>query len=140
MLKDRRKIRPVVVSDALSDTMARIRNALSRKHKNTHVVRSRFVDAFLRVLQDEGYINGFEPYEGQPYLTKVHLKYVDGLATIAEMKRISTQGRRIYVGSQEVPKVRNGLGIAVLSTSAGVMSDAKAAQHKIGGELLCTVF
>jgi small subunit ribosomal protein S8 len=140
MLKDSRKIRPVVVADALSDTVARIRNSLSRKHKHTHVVRSRFVNAFLAVLQEEGYINGFEPFEGQPYLTKVHLKYVDGMPSIAQMKRVSTQGRRIYVGVQDIPKVRNGLGIAVLSTSAGMMSDAKALQNKVGGELLCTVF
>jgi len=139
-MKKKRILAPAIVNDVLSDTLARLRNAANRRLKSTHIIRSKFSEAVLRVLQSEGYINGVEPIEDQKYLSRVHLKYVDERPAIIEMKRVSTPGRRVYVGVEDIPAVRNGLGVAVLSTSQGVLSDAEALKKRVGGELLCTVF
>jgi small subunit ribosomal protein S8 len=95
----------------------------------------------LEVLQSEGYIRGFEEVteDGHPEL-EISLKYFDGQSAIRELKRISTPGRRVYSGVKEIPQVRQGLGVAIVSTPKGVMSDAQARTANVGGEVLCTVF
>jgi small subunit ribosomal protein S8 len=96
----------------------------------------------LDVLLEEGYIRGYEKgtgADGHPTL-EISLKYFDGTPVIREVRRVSTTGRRVYKGSTELPQVRQGLGISIVSTSKGVMSDAAARSANVGGEVLCTVF
>jgi small subunit ribosomal protein S8 len=96
----------------------------------------------LDVLKDEGYIRGYESVKadgGQPEL-EIHLKYYEGEPVIRELKRVSKPGRRVYMGVKEIPSVRNGLGVSIVSTPKGVMSDAAARTANVGGEVLCTVF
>jgi small subunit ribosomal protein S8 len=93
-------------------------------------------------LQDEGYIRGYEKTtgkDGHPALN-IELKYYEGTPVIRELKRVSKPGRRVYMGSNDIPVVRQGLGVSIVSTSKGVMSDANARSQKVGGEVLCTVF
>ena len=139
-MKKKKTLQTAIVNDVLSDTLTRLRNAANRRLKSTHVIRSKFAASVLRVLQAEGYINGVEDIADQPYLSRVHLKYVDEKPAIVEMRRVSTPGRRVYVGIEGIPAVRNGLGVAVLSTSQGVLSDGEALKKRVGGELLCTIF
>jgi small subunit ribosomal protein S8 len=94
------------------------------------------------VLADEGYIRGYEEItgaDGHPAI-EISLKYFDGTPVIRDLKRVSTPGRRVYMGVKEIPSVRQGLGISIVSTSRGVMSDAAARNANVGGEVLCTVF
>ena len=96
----------------------------------------------LDVLQDEGYIRGYEKIDGKdghPAL-RIELKYYEGTPVIREVKRVSKPGRRVYMSVNDIPQVRQGLGVSIVSTSKGVMSDAKARAANIGGEVLCTVF
>ncbi|MEO1179143.1 MAG: 30S ribosomal protein S8 [Pseudomonadota bacterium] len=96
----------------------------------------------LDVLQSEGYIRGYEKTtgkDGHPAI-EISLKYYEGTPVIRELKRVSKPGRRVYMGATDIPQVRQGLGVSIVSTSKGVMSDANARQHNVGGEVLCTVF
>jgi small subunit ribosomal protein S8 len=96
----------------------------------------------LDVLADEGYIRGYEKVDGKdghPAL-RIELKYHDGMPVIRELKRVSKPGRRVYLGANDIQEVRQGLGVSIVSTSKGVMSDANARAAKVGGEVLCTVF
>jgi small subunit ribosomal protein S8 len=96
----------------------------------------------LDVLKDEGYIRGYEKKSdssGFPAL-EISLKYYDGVPVIREINRVSKPGRRVYVGAKDIPTVRQGLGLSIVSTAKGVMSDASARSHNIGGEIICTVF
>jgi small subunit ribosomal protein S8 len=96
----------------------------------------------LDVLADEGYIRGYEKAtgaDGHPAI-EISLKYYDGTPVIREIKRVSTPGRRVYMGANDIPTVRQGLGVSIVSTSKGVMSDASARSAHVGGEVLCTVF
>jgi len=96
----------------------------------------------LDVLSDEGYIRGYEKKDGKDGhpAFNIELKYYEGTPVIREVKRVSKPGRRVYLGSNDIPTVRQGLGVSIVSTSQGVMSDAKARAANIGGEVLCTVF
>jgi small subunit ribosomal protein S8 len=96
----------------------------------------------LDVLADEGYIRGYEKVtgaDGHPAL-EISLKYYEGIPVIRELKRVSKPGRRVYMSANDIPEVRQGLGVSIVSTSKGVMSDAAARNAKVGGEVLCTVF
>jgi small subunit ribosomal protein S8 len=96
----------------------------------------------LDVLADEGYIRGYEPTtgkDGHPAF-EISLKYYEGTPVIRELKRVSKPGRRVYMGVKDIPQVRQGLGVSIVSTSKGVMSDASARAANVGGEVLCTVF
>lgn len=130
------------VSDPIADMLARIRNAQMRSKSQVRMPASKLLGWVLDVMQSEGFIRGYEVVEndrGQKDLV-VELKYFDGEPVIREMKRVSKPGRRVYTNSKELPQVRQGLGVAIISTSKGVMTDAQARSQKVGGEVLCTLF
>jgi small subunit ribosomal protein S8 len=130
------------MSDPLGDMLARINNA-QRAHKPTVFTPASKIRAnVLEVLKREGYIRGFSREHVRPGVEelKIELKYVDGEPVIREISRISKPGRRIYSKIADLPRVYNGLGIAILSTPRGVMSDSEARAAKVGGEVLCRVF
>ncbi len=122
--------------------LTRIRNAAMRSKSTVRSPSSKLRIRVLDVLQDEGFIRGYEVIAGDDKKPEVEisLKYYEGEPVIRELKRISKPGRRSYSGVSNVPQVRNGLGVAIVSTSKGVMSDAKARAANVGGEVLCTVF
>ena len=129
------------ISDPVGDMLARIRNAQERGKSKVAVPPSRLRENVLEVLHREGYIRGFTTVEkdGKSEL-EVELKYFDGAPVIKEVHRVSKPGRRVYASVATLPSVYNGLGIAILSTPKGVMSDADARAQNVGGEVLCTVF
>lgn len=129
------------LNDPLGDMLTRIRNASMRGKSTVRTPSSKIRQWVLDVLQAEGYIRGYEPVtvDGHPEL-EIALKYFDGQPVIRELRRVSTPGRRVYSGVKEIPQVRQGLGVAIVSTPKGVMSDAQARTANVGGEVLCTVF
>jgi len=129
------------MNDPLGDMLTRIRNAQMRGKSTVRTPASKLRAWVLDVLQDEGYIRGYERVEDtqHPEL-EISLKYFDGVPVIRELKRVSKPGRRVYVGVKDVPSVRQGLGVSIVSTPRGVMSDANARSNNVGGEVLCTVF
>ena len=130
------------VNDPIGDMLTRIRNAQMRGKSTVRTPASKLRGWVLDVLADEGYIRGYEKTtdaNGLPAI-EISLKYFDGTPVIREIKRVSKPGRRVYAGVSELPQVRQGLGISVVSTPKGVMSDAAARSANVGGEVLCTVF
>lgn len=129
------------MQDPLADMLTRIRNAQMAGKSTVVMPSSKVKVAVAKVLCDEGYIDGYsvEDADGIPALSMV-LKYFDGKPVIAEIKRVSRPGLRNYAGKDALPRVRAGLGIAIVSTSQGVMTDSAARKAGIGGEVLCTVF
>ena len=130
------------MSDTLGDMLTRIRNGQSAQKKVVDAPASRFRANVLDVLKREGYIRNFSQIEKRPGIHefKIELKYFDGKPVISEIKRVSTPGRRVYSGINDLPKTYNGLGISILSTPRGVMSDNEARAAQVGGEVLCQVF
>ncbi|MFZ8826405.1 MAG: 30S ribosomal protein S8 [Candidatus Caldipriscus sp.] len=131
-----------MLTDPIGDMLTRIRNAIMAKKKEVVVEpASKLKMAILDVLKREGYIEGYR-VEGEGVKKKiiVYLKYYQGKPVIQVIERVSKPGRRIYVGVDEIPKVYNGLGIAILSTPKGVLSDREAKKLRVGGELICKVF
>ncbi|SFA89561.1 SSU ribosomal protein S8P [Poseidonocella pacifica] len=130
------------MNDPIGDMLTRIRNSQMR-HKSTVITPASKLRAWvLDVLADEGYIRGYEQVtgaDGHPAL-EISLKYYEGTPVIRELKRVSTPGRRVYMGVKDLPSVRQGLGVSIVSTPKGVMSDAAARSANVGGEVLCTVF
>lgn len=128
------------MQDPIADMLTCIRNAHHRSKPEVSMPSSKLKASVAKVLQDEGYINGFSVSEDiKPTLT-VDLKYFDGKPVIEEINRMSKPSLRQYSGSTSLPQVRSGLGIAIISTSKGVMTDRAARAAGIGGEILCTVF
>jgi small subunit ribosomal protein S8 len=130
------------MNDPLGDMLTRIRNAQLRGKSTVKTPASKLRAWVLDVLQNEGYIRGYETKTGEnghPEL-EISLKYFDGVPVIKELKRVSKPGRRVYSGVKEIPSVRQGLGVAIVSTPHGVMSDAQARAANVGGEVLCTIF
>jgi len=130
------------MNDPIGDMLTRIRNSQLRGKSTVSTPASKLRAWVLDVLADEGYIRGYESGkdgDGHPTL-EIALKYYDGTPVIRELKRVSKPGRRVYVGSKEIPSVRQGLGVSIVSTPKGVMSDASARSQNVGGEVLCTVF
>ena len=129
-------------NDPLSDMIARIKNAAMRKRSNVRTPASTLRRRVLDVLQDEGYIRGYTLVEqpGEHPEFEIELKYFDGRPVIAEISRVSTPGRRVYSSIKDLKPVRNGLGISILSTPKGVMSDTAAKAENVGGEVLCRVY
>ncbi len=128
------------LSDPLGDMLTRIRNGQSAQKGAIASPASRLRANVLEVLKREGYIRGFsQSDEGHKELS-IELKYHNGEPVIKELKRVSKPGRRVYSGVNDLPRIYNGLGIAILSTPRGVMSDAEAREAHVGGEILCTVF
>ena len=132
-----------MMNDLVADTLTRIRNASKVGHKVVRVNSSKLISSVLSVLKDEGFISGFKTVrdDGQAFDSiDVSLKYLGtGSPVIKSMKRVSRSGQRSYSSVADIPKVSSGLGIVVLSTSAGVMSDREARRRKIGGEVLAFV-
>ncbi|SFO12753.1 30S ribosomal protein S8 [Roseovarius gaetbuli] len=130
------------MNDPIGDMLTRIRNSQMRGKSTVSVPASKMRVRVLDVLQSEGYIRGYEMStgkDGHPAI-EVSLKYFEGTPVIREMKRVSKPGRRVYLGVDDIPQVRQGLGVSIVSTSKGVMSDASARAANVGGEVLCTVF
>lgn len=130
------------VSDPLGDMLTRIRNAALRKRSQVVTPGSKLRAHVLDVLQSEGYIRGYETATGEHGQSEItiELKYYEGQPVIREIKRVSKPGRRVYSSVSTLPRVRDGLGISILSTSKGVMSEHQAREANVGGEVLCQVF
>ena len=130
------------MTDPIADMLTRIRNACGAKHRRVDMPASKMKVEIARILKEHSLISDFttlESDEGRKLL-RVRLKYAGGQSAIRELQRVSTPGLRKYVGAGEIPRVRNGLGIAILSTSKGIMSDKEARQSRTGGELLALVW
>jgi len=131
-----------MVTDPISDLLTRLKNGSQRRHETVTVPASKLKRAILGVLKNEGYVEAFEDatVDGHPAI-KIQLRYVgDGRPMITGLERISKPGRRVYVGSKEIGKVRNGIGLSILSTSKGIMTDQESRRNKLGGEVLCSVW
>jgi len=130
------------MSDPLGDMLTRIRNGQSARKNVVSSPASRFRSNVLEVLKREGYIRNYSSVDIRPGLKelKIELKYHEGQPVISEIQRVSRPGRRVYYGLRDLPRVYNGLGIAILSTPRGVLSDNEARTAKVGGEVLCHVF
>jgi small subunit ribosomal protein S8 len=132
----------MMMNDPIGDMLTRIRNAQMRGKSTVSTPASKLRAWVLDVLVSEGYIRGYERSDtdnGQGELT-ISLKYFEGTPVIRDLKRVSKPGRRVYMSVKEIPSVRNGLGVSIVSTPKGVMSDAAARSANVGGEVLCTVF
>ena len=130
------------VNDPVGDLIARINNAQMRKKPKVSTPGSRLRVSVLDVLKNEGFIRGYaqvDHTDGRSEL-EIELKYFDGEPVIREMSRVSKPGRRVYVAVRNLPRINNGLGVAILSTPKGVMADHDARDANVGGEVLCTVF
>ena len=127
-------------SDPLGDMLTRIRNAIMRSRSTVTTPASNLRGRVLDVLQDEGYIRGYSETEIDGFRAfEIQLKYHEGQPVIRKIARVSKPGRRVYTGVKTLPQVHNGLGIAILSTPKGVMSDNSARENNVGGEVLCQV-
>ena len=129
------------MSDPISDMLTRIRNAQLAEKTTVTMPASKLKVAIAELLKDEGYVDGFKVVSAEPgkATLEIGLKYYSGRPVIEKIQRISRPGLRIYKGSDDIPKVMNGLGIAIVSTSKGLMTDRKARANGIGGEVLCVV-
>jgi small subunit ribosomal protein S8 len=132
----------MTMSDPLGDMLTRIRNAQMRKSSKVSTPGSQLRRHVLDVLQTEGYIRGYSTvdFDNGRSEFEIELKYYDGEPVIRDVERISRPGRRVYVSVKNIPRVANGLGVSILSTPKGVMSDAEARDQNVGGEVLCRVF
>ena len=130
------------MNDPIGDMLTRIRNAQMRGKSTVSTPASKLRVWVLDVLADEGYIRGYEKTSSDDGhgAIEISLKYFDGIPVIRELKRISKPGRRVYLGVKDIPQVRQGLGVSIVSTPQGVMSDSNARAKNVGGEVICTVF
>lgn len=130
------------MTDPVSDMLTRIRNATTVRHDRTDVPASKMKLEIAKILKQEGYIRTFKLLEEGPQgLIRIYLKYAeDGEPVIHGLRRISTPGRRVYRAADQLPKVQNGLGVAVVSTNRGVLTDEQARGLRVGGEVLCEVW
>jgi len=127
------------MTDPISDMLTRIRNAQMTERTVVQMPSSKVKVAIAKVLKDEGYIDGFKVSEDERPVLEIALRYYAGRPVIEKIERVSKPGLRIYKGKDEIPRVMNGLGIAIVSTSHGVMTDRKARATGVGGEVLCIV-
>jgi small subunit ribosomal protein S8 len=132
----------MMMNDPLGDMLTRIRNSQLRGKSTVRSPASKLRAWVLDVLKDEGYIRGYEKVTAENDMPEleISLKYFEGTPVIREIKRVSKPGRRVYSSVKDIPNVRNGLGVSIVSTPQGVMSDAAARTANVGGEVLCTVF
>lgn len=132
----------MTMTDPLGDMLTRIRNAQMRKSAKVSTPGSSLRKHVLDVLQSEGYIRGYSQtdFDNGRSEFEIELKYYDGEPVIRDIERISRPGRRVYASVKNIPRVANGLGVSILSTPKGVMSDAEARDQNVGGEVLCRVF
>lgn len=129
------------LSDPIADMLTRIRNGSRVRRKSVNVKASKICQGVADVLKEEGYILDYDRIDdGKQGLLRIQLKYtLDGDSVISTLQRVSKPGCRVYSGKDDIPRVMGGLGVAVVSTSQGVMSDRKCRQNSVGGELICTV-
>ena len=132
----------MTLTDPIGDMFSRIRNGQMRSLNSIDIPSSNFRKNILKILKEEGYIKDYyiEKSENNKISLKINLKYYEGDPVIKEIKRISKPGRRVYSRANSIPRVMNGLGLAILSTPKGVMTDAEAKKNNIGGEIICKVF
>lgn len=132
----------VTISDPIADMLTRIRNAIMARHDSVQISASRLKLGIARILKEEGFISDYEVLKGKPSrVIKVHLKYDDSNEPVLSgLERVSKPGLRVHVQQKEIPRVYGGLGIAIVSTSKGVMTGKQAWHQGIGGELLCYVW
>lgn len=129
------------ITDPIADMLTRIRNAASARHDSVDVPASGMKKSIAQILLEEGYIKNFQLIEGGQGIIRIQLKYsANREKAITGLKRVSKPGLRVYAGAQELPKVLRGLGIAIISTSKGVMTDKKARELNVGGEVLAFVW
>ncbi len=129
------------LTDPIGDMLARIKNSQLRNHKKVEMPSSNFKMKIADVLKNEGYINGFNVDKNDnKQILIIELKYNSGSPVISVIERISKPGRRVFSSAQSLPKINNGLGIAIISTPKGVMTDIDARKQKVGGEIICKVF
>jgi small subunit ribosomal protein S8 len=129
------------MNDPLGDLLTRIRNAQMRNKSKVSSPNSRLRERVLEVLKSEGYIRGYAVVEREGFSEiEIELKYFDGEPVIREIERVSKPGRRVYTSVRNLPRINNGLGVAIVSTPKGVMADHDARDANVGGEILCTVF
>ena len=131
----------MTISDPIADMLTRIRNAVMVRHDSVLVPASRMKLSIARILKEESFISDYEVVRGKPHrVIKIHLKYDEkNQPILSGLERVSKPGLRVYVGSREIPRVSGGLGLAIVSTSKGVMTGHQAWRQKLGGELLCYV-
>ena len=128
-------------SDPIGDMIARVKNAQARKHKKVELPSSKFKSKIADILKNEGFIKDFKvSTEEEKNILSLELKYHSGNPVISNFERVSKPGRRIFSSADSLPKINNGLGIAILSTPKGVMTDIDARKQKVGGEIVCKVF
>ena len=129
------------LSDPIGDMIARVKNAQARNHKKVELPSSNFKIKIAEVLKNEGYIKNYIVLQEQnKFKLEIELKYNFGSPVISSIQRVSKPGRRIFSSADSLPKINNGLGIAIVSTPKGVMTDIDARKQKIGGEIICKVF
>ena len=129
------------LSDPIGDMIARVKNAQVRKHKKVELPSSKFKSKIANILKNEGFIKDFKvSTEEKKNILSLELKYHSGNPVISNFERVSKPGRRIFSSADSLPKINNGLGIAILSTPKGVMTDVDARKQKVGGEIVCKVF
>jgi small subunit ribosomal protein S8 len=130
------------MTDPIADMLTRIRNAIAANHSRVDIPGSKLKLEIARILKEEGYINNFVTKgEGVKYVIRIFLRYdAKGISSITHLSRVSSPGRRVYVGAGEIPRVLGGYGINIVSTSRGLMSGKKARKEKVGGEILAQVY
>ena len=130
------------MTDPIADMLTRIRNAIAANHQRVDIPGSKLKLEVARVLKEEGYINNYVTKgEGIKYVIRIFLRYdAKGVSSITHLSRVSKPGRRVYIGSKDVPKVLGGYGINIVSTSKGLMSGKKARQANVGGEILANIY
>jgi small subunit ribosomal protein S8 len=130
-----------MMTDPIADMLTRIRNASQAKHKRVDMPVSKLKTEIARILKESHFIHDYKVLDdGRHGVLRIYLKYYEEQPVIRNVQRISRPGRRIYKGAGEMPRVRNGLGLAIVSTSKGVMSDRQARSHKVGGEVMALVW
>ncbi len=132
----------MTVSDPIADMLTRVRNAIMAKHDHVLVPASRMKLSIARILKEEGFINDYEVVRGKPHrVIKIQLKYSDhNQPVISGLERVSKPGLRVYAPRNKIPRVLNGLGTAVISSSKGVIADREARRFKVGGEIICYIW
>jgi small subunit ribosomal protein S8 len=131
----------MAVTDTISDFLTRIRNAGQAKHKMVDIPCSKLKLGIAEIMKEQGYVSDYEKIDdGLQGVIRVHLRYFNREPAFRKLTRISKPGRRVYSPADQLPRVKNGLGIAIISTSKGVMTDKEARKQNVGGEVLCTIW
>ncbi len=129
------------LTDPIADLLTRIRNASKAKHEKVDIPASRIKNEIARILKDAGYVKNFKTIDDRKQgILRIYLKYDENNIGVVNLKRISKPGRRVYVDGLHVPRVLNGLGISILTTSKGILTDREARKNNVGGEVLCHVW